>query len=67
MTREESVKALHKVMREHWCDEFEYGESCKHCSLEITLCEPLFWVMYPDLFKEFEEERLRGLEETAND
>lgn len=52
MTREEAVQALHKVIREHWCDEFEYGESCKHCSLEITLCEPLFKAMYPDFFKD---------------
>lgn len=59
--RSESVRDLHKVIREHWCDEFEYGESCKHCILEVTLCEPLFEAMYPDFFDE-----AHSLEETAN-
>lgn len=52
MTREESVKKLHGIIRKNWCSEFEYGESCIHCTLAITLCEPLFHAMYPDFFKD---------------
>lgn len=55
MTREESVKKLHGIIREYFCGEFEYGESCKHCTLEFTLCEPLFLAMYPDFFKDVTE------------
>ena len=54
MTREETVRALHKAINDGWCDEFEYGESCKHCSLEITLCEPLMKLMYPEVFQSSE-------------
>jgi len=49
--REDAVRALHELIKKHWCDEFEYGESCKHCCLEQTLCEPLAEAMYPDIFK----------------
>ena len=45
---EDAVKDLHHIIREHWCDEFEYGESCKHCIIE-PFCDRLIEAMYPGL------------------
>lgn len=55
----DAIKQLHAVIRKYWCDEFEHGESCKHCTLEFKICIPLLKLMYP----EFEEEA-RGIKKS---
>lgn len=54
----DAIKQLHAVIRKYWCDEFEHGESCKHCTLEFKICIPLLKVMYPEFAKEAEAKEL---------
>ena len=46
------VERIYEVLNEHWCDEFPYGESCKHCSLELKICNKI-----DSLFNEKDEEQ----------
>ena len=46
MSEEDRAK-LYGILREHWCPEFPYGESCKHCSLELEICEPIDKILNP--------------------
>lgn len=36
-----SAMELAEAIRNHWCDEFPYGEACKHCLTQFELCVPI--------------------------
>ena len=33
---------LFNIIQKHWCPSFPYDEDCKHCYLEIDICEELW-------------------------
>ena len=35
------IQRLYEILEEHWCNDFPYSESCKHCDLELKICAPL--------------------------
>jgi hypothetical protein len=43
------VDRIIEIIIKEWCDEFPYGETCKHCTSE-PLCEAIDEAIEPELY-----------------
>lgn len=46
------ARKLHQILRDHWCDQYPHGDTCKHCHLETKICMPIHKILHPKIVSE---------------